>query len=214
MTPYYADDSVTLYHGDCLEVTEWLAADVLLTDPPYGYGHSSGWNGTHQGVVIHGDESEAARDAVLAAWSPRPAIVFGSWKSTPPIGTRTALAWNKGLAAGMGDLSLPWKPNWETIFILGSGFTGSRDSGVITGNVVTWASKGRDHPNQKPVGLLNKLLDKCPPGTITDPFAGSGSTLVAAKASGRHAIGVEIDERYCEATARRLDQGVLAFESA
>jgi site-specific DNA-methyltransferase (adenine-specific) len=111
----------------------------------------------------------------------------------------------------MGDLSVPWKPNTEEIYVIGKGFAGRRDSSVLRAQVVTWASKGRDHPNMKPIGLLERLIDKCPPGTIADPFAGSGSTLIAARNLGRNAIGVEIEERYCEIIAKHLDQGCFDF---
>jgi len=211
MKPYYQDDRVTLYHGDCLGIEAWLNADVLVTDPPYGYAHSSGWEGPYRGTCIVGDESLEARDAVLARWEPRPALVFGSWKMPRPRSVHTLLIWDKGEAAGMGDLSIPWKPNTEEIYVIGKGWVGARDSSVLRARVVTWASKGREHPNMKPVALMEKLVVKCPPGTIADPFAGSGSTLVAARNLGRKAIGVEIEERYCEIVAKRLDQMCFDF---
>jgi DNA modification methylase len=208
--PYYADDQVTLYHGDCLEVTAWLDADVLITDPPYGYNFASNMEGPYKGQSIANDESLRSRDEVLGMWTTtRPALIFGSWKMPRPEGTRALLIWDKGDASGMGDLSIPWKPNTEEIYVIGGGFSGHRGSSIIKGNVVTWASKGRDHPNMKPVGLMEKLLEKCPPGVVADPFAGSGSTLIAARNQGRKAIGVELEERYCEIIAKRLDQMCL-----
>lgn len=213
MKPYYADDHVTLYHARWEDVPpELLRADVLVTDPPYGYNHASNRDDSPwQNAPIEGDKDLTSRDGLLAWWT-GPALVFGSWKMPPPAAARTALVWDKGLASGMGDLSMPWKPNWEMVYVLGSGFAGRRDSGVITGyNVVTWASKGRVHPNEKPVGLMRDLLAKCPEGTILDPYAGSGTTLVAAKSLNRKAIGVECVEAYCEVAADRLRQEVLGL---
>jgi len=116
------------------------------------------------------------------------------------------LTWDKGNWPGMGDLSLPWGPSTEEIYVLGSGFVGKRSGTVIrkdrlTGNTV--------HPNEKPVGLLHKLLNHCPAGMVADPFCGSGSTLRAAKDLGRKSIGIEISEKYAELAARRLGQEVL-----
>lgn len=219
-TPYYQDENVTLYHGDCLKHPGWwVGADVLVTDPPYGYSHRSGGgprgSASWRNTTIANDGDTSARDAVLAAWGDRPAIVFGSWKRGRPASTRALLIWDKGGHAGMGDLSLPWKPNFEDVYVIGDGFTGRRDSGVLTGYHVPAAEDaGRAHPHQKPVSLMEALICKCPPGAIADPFAGSGSTLVAAKALGRKAVGVELDERYCEIAARRLSQGVLDFGGA
>ena len=81
--PYYSDDLVTLYLGDCLEVTEWLAADVLVTDPPYGVAWLSGqFSNARQAIVqdVANDETPAVRDSALALWGDRPALVFGSWR--------------------------------------------------------------------------------------------------------------------------------------
>ena len=112
----------------------------------------------------------------------------------------------------MGDLSLPWKPSHEEIYVLGSGFSGPRTSDVLRyPPVQSMAANGRLHPLEKPVGLLRMLLAKCPSGTVIDPFMGSGPTLIAAKDAGRRAVGIEIDEHYCEIAAQRLSQQTLGL---
>lgn len=204
MKPYYSDDLVTLYHGDCREVTAWLEADVLVTDPPYGMTHRSGWLDR----PIAGDETTDIRDRALEAWGNRPALVFGRWSESRPPNTRARLVWDKGEWPGMGDLKFPWGPSDEEVYILGEGWSGKREGTVVRVNRLS-GDKAADHPTPKPVGLMERLLTKAPPGVITDPFAGSGSTLVAAKALGRKAIGVELEERYCEIAARRLAQDTL-----
>jgi hypothetical protein len=217
--PYYEQDGITIYHGDCREVLPSLQADVLVTDPPYGIAYATnrvvrGVGASWIGQQIQNDASTALRDGVLSAWGERPALVFGSWKVPPPPHTRTVLIWDKGPASGMGDLSLPWKCSHEEIYVLGRGFAGHRDEGVLRGfNIVTWESLGRNHPNAKPESLLRALLGKCPSSwTVLDPFMGGGSTLRAAKDLNRRAIGIEIEERYCEVAAKRLAQGVLPLE--
>ncbi|MGH3447224.1 MAG: DNA-methyltransferase [Nocardioidaceae bacterium] len=214
--PYYTDGKVTLYNGDCREITEWLAADVLVTDPPYGIGYESNVNrdrrNTKLGLPIGGDDNLEARDRTIARWAGRPALVFGRWDSERPAGTRCRLVWDKGNSPGMGDLSIPWGRSDEEIYVLGTGFTGTRSGSVLRCQMHMSPSRSRpDHPTPKPVQLMESLILKCPPGTVADPFAGSGSTLIAARNLGRRAIGVEIDERYCEMTAKRLAQDVLDF---
>lgn len=205
MTPYYQDDSVTLYHGDCREVTEWLDADVLVTDPPYGIAFSSGWDNQFRDVKIANDGDTSARDDVLKKWGDRPGLVFGSWRHPPPDATRMVLTWDKG-TVGMGALDLPWFPCTEEIYVLGKGWQGTRTSAVMR-----HVGRNIDHPTEKPLGLMQSLIAKCPAGVVADPFAGSGSTLAAAKQLGRKAIGVEVHEPYCELIARRLAQDVLDF---
>ena len=212
MKPYYEGAGITIYHADARDVLPHLTADVLVTDPPYGIAYESGRPGTTewQGKQIANDDDTSARDAVLAAWGDRPALVFGSWKRPRPAATRMVLIWDKGPALGMGALDLPWKPSWEEIYVLGRGFTGRRDGGVLScPPVQSLARNGRVHSNQKPLPLLLALLQKCPAGVVLDPFMGSGTTLRAAKDLGRRAIGVDVDERCCELAALRLSQEVM-----
>ena len=115
----------------------------------------------------------------------------------------------------MGDLSFPWSPTFELIWIYGDGWEGHRGDAVLTSKtVVTWNTGPirRLHPHEKPVDLMEQLLLKAPNAqTILDPVMGSGTTLRAAKDLGRKAIGIEIEEKYCEIAAKRLAQEVLAL---
>lgn len=220
--PYYQDDFVTLYHGDCLTGhREWLDADVLVTDPPYGMNiaqrgmsHSNGKKDKALRVAkaVVGDENPDARDRALEAWGKRPAIVFGTWRVERPQGTKQRLIWHK--ANTYPNLTrAPWYATDEEIYILGSGFIGEPERNVYATSELRSGKDGlaaqTGHPTPKPVGLMESLIRKCPDGVIADPFAGAGATLVAAKNLGRKAIGVELEEKYCEIIARRCAQDVL-----
>lgn len=209
--PYYDADGITLYFGDCREVTEWLAADVLVTDPPYGIKWSGqGYNGARKHAGIANDEGTAARDYVVAAMRGKPALLFGSAVMPPPEGTKQALAWAKPADAGIFGAMAGWRRDWEPVYLVGPWRQAPASrSGVIQTSGSLTAYVNGDHPHAKPVGLMEQLIAACPPGVIADPFAGSGSTLVAARNQGRRAVGVEVEERYCDLIATRLAQGDL-----
>ena len=215
--PYYDDGIVTLYHGDCREILPAIRADVMVTDPPYGYGYASNKDGRFKAQQIANDADTTLRDWALEAWD-GPALVFGSWKAPRPRAATNLLVWDKGDWVGMGDLSLPWGHSHEEIYILGRGFTTTekRVGSVLRfQNVVSWSGQGqRTHPNEKPLKLMRHLVARCPEGTIVDPFAGSGSTLRAAKDLGRRAIGIEVEEGFCEVAASRMGQEVLFGDAA
>uniref|UniRef100_A0A6M3Y4N1 Putative methyltransferase n=1 Tax=viral metagenome TaxID=1070528 RepID=A0A6M3Y4N1_9ZZZZ len=209
--PYYDRDGILILRGDCREILPHLPpVDLVLTDPPYGIGYSSGYGGDAWGDgSIQGDEGHGLRDKILGMTN-APFLVFGAWRVPPPPGTRMALVWDQKGALGMGALDLPWKPSFQMIFVGGKGFHGRRDGAVLRcAPVQSMAKNGRVHPHEKPVPLLKLLLLKSPPGVVLDPFMGSGTTLVAARDLGRQAIGIEIEERYCAIAKRRLAQGVL-----
>jgi site-specific DNA-methyltransferase (adenine-specific) len=222
MSVYYQDDYVTLYHGDCLEQTEWLDADVLVTDPPYGIAWLTrgayGGKAKNKGLVkeknvIANDENSDIRDEVLLLWASKPAIVFGSWKVDRPKKTNHRLIWHK---SGMppGPLKAAFMSQDEEIYVLGEGFKKSSPplrSVIKTTEHRPQAVSVTGHPTPKPIGLMETLIERCPDGVIADPFAGSGATLIAARNLGRKAIGVELEEKYCEIIASRLANQTFDF---
>lgn len=206
---YYEDEWVTLYHGDCLELADvWTGADVLVTDPPYGMSLRSGRNGELGDLAIANDDTTDTREAMLRLWGEKSALVFGRWSVPHPERAKQVLIWEKSLLFGMGDLQIPWKPNTEEIYVCGSWPKRAvgRGSSVLQFDGPALSKQaGRAHPTEKPLGLMEHLIERCPPGVIADPFAGSGSTLIAARNLGRKAVGVELEEKYCEVIAKRLE---------
>lgn len=205
--PYYEEDDITIYHADCNGVVPsvWHDADVMITDPPYGMKYDSGWKSR----PIRGDSDVSLRDAVLDIWAGRPALVFGRWSCARPKGIRHLLIWNKGDWPGMGDLSLPWGPSTEEIYVIGDGWIGKRSGSILH---YPYRPNGNTeyHPTEKPEGLMDRLI-RATNSTVSviDPFMGTGATISAAKRLNRRAIGIEIEERYCEIAAKRLSQYVL-----
>lgn len=228
---YYSDELVTLHLGSCLEELDWLTADVLVTDPPYGIGGDLSMNympkhqirnGMRQSTRPHAeqtwDTTLDARDDALRLWGDRPYACFGSparIDAAPPH-RRAPLIWWKA-AGGMDSSTWPWHRDYEFIYVNGDGWAQpsgepAHRSGILKVQYASVYAAQLGHPTPKPVPLMELIVRTAPPGVITDPFTGSGSTLIAARNLGRHAIGVELEERYAEVAARRLSQGVLDLD--
>lgn len=209
--PYFQDEYVTLYHGDCLTIDAWLSADVLVTDPPYGIpGGRLSW---HRGTQTHADagwDDLGVRDTALDIWGDRPRAVFGTPKMSDraPSHRGVPLIWDKGDSPGMGDHTWPFGASYEVVWVSGDGWSGKRRGSVFRSNHSSSAAK-IGHPTPKPISLMEAIIGYAPPGVIADPFAGSGATLLAARNLGRKVIGVELEERYCELIAKRLSQQTL-----
>jgi DNA modification methylase len=201
--------NATLYQGDCLEILPTLSGvDAVVTDPPYGISHASNHGASWAGVIISSDQSTLTRDIVADMFAGLPSVYFGTWKTPPVKHTRGCVVWDKGPAFGMGDLSFPWKPSFELAYICGNGWSGKRDEGVLRGEVVvSWESKGRVHPHQKPVWLAEHFMLKIVTAqTILDPFMGSGTTGVACAKVGRKFIGIELEPKYFDIACKRIEE--------
>jgi len=223
MKPYYSDDHVTLYHGDCREVDAWLSADVLVTDPPYGINVQTSYAARKRGALaacnnypqIAGDAEPFDPSLLLALAVPTAMFGANHYASRLPDASHW-MVWDKldGLASGrdvgfndQADVELVWSNLPGPARLYAQRWMGAMKSGVDAGTP-------RRHPTEKPVELMRWVIKQMPPGTIADPYAGSGTTLRAAKDLGRKAIGVELDERYCEIAAKRCAQEVLDFGGA
>ena len=230
MKPYYEDNGVTIYHGDCREVLEALphnSVDLLLGDPPYGIeftsqspgGRTVAGDGTHQAVKAL---REALFHSLLVLNSEAHLLLFCGWQGWAAFyeavsryfAVRNALIWYKG-GGGAGNILSNYIRDYEVV-IYAAGSSGRPIGGLGTfSSVLQFSKVGRDrvHPTEKPTPLLEHLISRHAPngGTVLDPFMGSGASLLAAKSQGRKAIGIEIEERYCEIAARRMAQEVLAI---
>jgi site-specific DNA-methyltransferase (adenine-specific) len=211
--PYYQDDLVTLYKGDCRDILPELGAfDLCLTDPPYGVTYESNKNVGRGNMQISNDGARlslALYRQVLPLIRANHVLWATRWDAWPDVWVlmgqywpiRGLLIWDK-MSPGMGDLS-HWGPSYEMYASAGRGkITGSRDQSVL--RYATVPPAHRIHPTEKPQGLLRYLIRKLAPSSLVDPFSGGGSALVAAKALGVPAVGIELEERWCADTASRL----------
>jgi site-specific DNA-methyltransferase (adenine-specific) len=218
--PYYEQDGITIYHGDCREVLPVVGrVDLLLADPPYGVNFvvqkqivGVGNRRIAMGgkPPVYGDDKPFDPSHLLHFGR---VILFGAnhYSDKLPV-SGGWIVWDKtgggrGPDNSFADCELAWTNVRKTPDIYHHLWKGLvRDSEV--GDKVL-------HPTQKPVALMRWLITKYtqPQHVVVDPYMGSGPVLLAAKETGRRAVGIEFEERYCEIAANRLSQGVLALEA-
>ncbi len=210
MNPYYSEDGITIWHGDCRAILPMLPeADLVLTDPPYGV------------------------ELDYASFEDSPEAIFSIVRDILPV--LRASVRRVVLTPGVKNMFLYPKPDhvgsffypagcglnswgftcWQPIFFYGKDPYGGKGS-LPDSFVSSEAAEKNGHPCPKPIGQWKWLLKRASldGDCVLDPFMGSGTTLRAAKDLGRSAIGIEIEERYCELAANRLRQSVMDFGPA
>lgn len=223
MKPYYDHDGVTIYQGDSIDVLRHVDADVTITDPPY-----------NKGKVYDGGHNDDMTQVQYEFWLgsifdalPTQALIYTPGKDNllgvndmlagSEFEVERILAWHKKEFAGdlwSGGPAMCWEPViWASrehpaFFNRIFGHQG-RDLLVVPST----HGGPKDHPCPKPLAVMKWLVNLFTPdgGIVLDPFMGSGTTLVAAKALGFRSIGVELSEEYCELAVKRLAQGVLSL---
>ena len=200
MNPYYERNGITIYHGDCREILPSVTADAVITDPPYGF-RKADWDSE-----FPVDWLPLCRPSTAIALMPG---VNNLLRVPIPEGFEYRWMLSIHIANGM-TRGLMGFGNWIPVLVYAregrSLYRCQQDATVIT-----VGGEMPDHPSPKPIRAMRWLIDRFE-GDILDPFMGSGTTLRAAKDLGRKAIGIEIEERYCEIAAKRLEQEVLPLE--
>ena len=201
--PYYQDSSATIYHGDCREILPTIGkVDLVLTDPPYGLNLGNQIWTYQRGKIEKSDwDLEAFKDfSPILSCSDSQIIWGGNYFSLPV--SRCWLAWYKPDAVpSMSHFELAWT-NLD------------RTSRQISHSISATNAERVGCPTQKPLTVIMWCFQFAPKSqTILDPFMGSGTTLVAAKQLGRKAIGIELEEKYCEIAAKRLQQEYLPLNT-
>jgi site-specific DNA-methyltransferase (adenine-specific) len=220
MKPYYDHAGIQIHHGDCREILPGLRADALVTDPPFGisFGRAS-WSDKPEDypemVRWLVDESHRAVDGWCFAFQAM--LNVGRFHEWFPLGFRIFAACKNFAQMRPTDVQFSWDPVvfWHTSE---PGKRHRSDAGVVTrdwhvGDVAGALTRPVGHPCPRPLDTMRHivLIGSREKQTVLDPFMGSGTTLVAAKLEGRRAIGIEIEERYCEIAAKRLAQEVFDF---
>ncbi len=210
MNPYYEHAGITIYHGDCREVLPHVVAETMITDPV--------WPNNTLPEFIGLDPWGLLQEATYLFDGERLAIQLGL-DSDPRILTRVPARF-----AYFRSVQLRWAcPSYkgrllvdrDVAYLFGIPPLAQKGRHLIGGGVLDTSNKGResDHPCPRKLKHVSWLVDRWSneTDTILDPFMGSGTTLRAAKDLGRKAIGIEIEEKYCEIAANKLSQEVFQF---
>ncbi len=228
--PYYDEDGITIYHGDCRELLPLLdvRVDAVLTDPPFfmpakHYQSRVNWPRSWSDTsILAAFWRSIVEDCVRVLKPTGHMLTFSNGDSYPVFYPEMyrrfdflkSLVWVKG-HVGLGRV---WRNQHELIIAARWDASVFHDDGKLYADVLhakATPSMKRMHPVEKPVGLLVELLEVIVPpvgGTVLDPFMGSGTTLEAARRLGMSAVGIEGEERYCQAAVDRLGQLALALE--
>jgi len=209
MKPYYDHAGIIIYHADWREVPpDLLRAHLLLTDPPYGLNEAAGKNKSRSNLAV-------AKDYGSADWDEEPPSDFelillrdlakwhilwgGNYFMLPP--RKCWLVWDKVNSGDFADCELAWTSLDKAVRLFRYMWNG----------MLKEFPEERVHPTQKPLALMKWCLTLAPKDvqSVVDPFMGSGTTLVAAKALGLTGVGCEREEQYCEKAAFRLDQEIF-----
>lgn len=234
--PYYEEPGITIYHGDSKEILpkiETMSVDCIVTDPPYGIDYHSAWRSVEK------KKDKIANDGLteyisMLPWMLRefqrvikdggvvacccaggggtPSLAYLWLEAKKYFDVENVCIWDKGFV-GMG---WRYRFQWEAVLIATNGERKIWNGGEAKSNILRVQKvipQNGEHPTPKPVGLMRELIEcnSDPGDIILDPFMGAGSTLVAAKESGRKGIGIELQEKYIEIAVKRLRQEVLPF---
>ncbi len=222
-TPYYEKDGIALYHGDCRQILPQFPPetfDLVLTDLPYLVSYSGRWGSAWNPIEGDSDPSWVVpvySELFRTLKSDSLCLTFYGWPHAETFLSSWRLVGFRPISVfvlvkrriGLGYFT---RAQHEQAYLLAKGRPPKPDT--APSDVLEWNSSGVPfHPNQKPLGAVAQLLAAFSndSSVVLDPFCGSGTTLIAAKACGRKAVGIEIEERFCEIAAMRLSQEVLQF---
>ena len=210
MTPFYEQNGITIYHGDCRQVLPFLPQfDLLLTDPPYGMEYQSNYRKQKHRKIQNDSQLPLSEIYLALSKADVAAYVFCRWDNLPQMPVpKSVIAWVKNNWS-MGDLDHEYGRQWEACCFY------ARKNHRFTkrpADVLQFPrTKNENHPTEKPVSLLTEIISHNRVQTVFDPFVGSGTTLVAAKRAGLQAVGIELEEAHCDRAVSRLEQGFLKF---